>query len=929
MDKYEYKLRVDEIKELIANRRYREAVEIADTIDWRNVKNCTLLCQISDLYKICKRFDDSREILLLAYQKNPSGRMILYSLCELSIKLNDVVNAVEYYKEYLKVASRDTGKYILQYKLYEIEGENLDERISVLEELQKRECREKWMYELAYLYHRAGFASSCVEECDLVVLYFGEGKYVVKALELKRLHQPLTEEQEALYKKLTGVVEEEIKVPDINVGEYNTIDLQKELANNLSEYLNEDKKEESTEIGESSVEKSNDNEVKSEETKVLPKIDEEVLSEDTKVIESIPFESEELEEPEEPEESEELEESEVIPVDPDVVEVKFEEPSSEVTLEEDGQLSFVDENEKKEEASADLQDKTVIYSKDEIEKALGGSEIDMKMFEASTTSELDSMLSLEGDGQISLVVPEQEKVEKQITGQISIDEVLLEYDRIKRENEERWSKNLRSKIKKQTDSIIEGFDKSIGEGLLEEMEEKVILDPDSVEYGPNLTEEERFILQQEGEIASDDVVIIYEDVEETEVTEAAESEIEKETAEEEFSEMPVSDMIEVVPVIDEETEPIEESVDTIEEAEEEVTEVVEETEEEVAEVVEEAEEEVAEVVEEAEEEVAEVVEEIPEEESETDDKEVTSDEASGKYDYLDNFAAAMEKKDAMLASAKKEASTDKEETADEGEETAKSDFAKTFEAFTREQYYRFESFIQTENGREQILDALGKLSEQSTTGNVIIGSVDTDSAIELGKVLIVEASKSHQLSEKAVKINAKSLNAKDVNDVEATLAKVYGASIIIQDADKLRKETLEGIEKALSKENKQILVIMTMSHRQKHRFIMENADYLSSFNISIDIESLDNQELVRLAKEYAYRREFSIDDMGELALYERIEEKQTNSHNVMFAEVKEIIDEAIAHATKKKVGHLFDVIVGKRYDDNDMIVLREKDFLER
>lgn len=196
MDKSEYKLRAEEIKDLISRGEYAQAAEIADTIDWRRVKSVMMLCTISDLYKINRRYEDARDMLLLAYERRPGGRTICYSLCELSIKMEEYVQAIEYYKEFVQVAPKDPGRYILQYKLYEAQDVSLEERIAVLEELKKRDYREKWAYELAYLYHRVGLAARCVEECDELILWFGEGKYVIKAMELKMLHQPLTPEQQ-------------------------------------------------------------------------------------------------------------------------------------------------------------------------------------------------------------------------------------------------------------------------------------------------------------------------------------------------------------------------------------------------------------------------------------------------------------------------------------------------------------------------------------------------------------------------------------------------------------------------------------------------------------------------------------------------------------------------------------------------------------
>ena len=289
MDKYEYKVRADEIKSLISEGNYAEAVKIADTIDWRRVKSVMMLCTISDLYKINRRYEDSKDILLLAYEKHTGGRLIVYSLCELSINLGEYVQALEYYKEFVQLAPKDSGRYVLQYKLYEAQEVSLEERIEVLEELKKRDYREKWAYELAYLYHRVGLASKCIEECDDMVLWFGEGRYVLKALELKMLHEPLNEDQQAKYEqmKLTGgfiqseymadqqsimekageeTEEEEddefslqeniltdntkempskedidIQVKTVDVSQYNTINLQKELAESMKEFLEQNK----------------------------------------------------------------------------------------------------------------------------------------------------------------------------------------------------------------------------------------------------------------------------------------------------------------------------------------------------------------------------------------------------------------------------------------------------------------------------------------------------------------------------------------------------------------------------------------------------------------------------------------------------------------------------------------------------------------
>jgi len=288
LDKAEYRIASEHIKKLIKQGEYSEAARIADTIDWRRVKSVVMLCTVSDLYKVNRRYDDARELLYIAYDRNPGSRTILYSLCDLCIKLEELVAAIEYYKSFVQVAPRDPGRFVLQYRLYQAQEVSLEERIEVLEQLKAEEYTEKWAYELAYLYHRIGFSTKCVEECDELILWFGKGRYVYKAMELKMLHEALTPAQQEIYdnrfehieraKDMTRVlpridsgetgmtdesmvdvtdaptveipqeyIEEELAGPveDILVktvdveNRYNTLNLQKELADNLRQILDE------------------------------------------------------------------------------------------------------------------------------------------------------------------------------------------------------------------------------------------------------------------------------------------------------------------------------------------------------------------------------------------------------------------------------------------------------------------------------------------------------------------------------------------------------------------------------------------------------------------------------------------------------------------------------------------------------------------
>jgi hypothetical protein len=289
--------------------------------------------------------------------------------------------------------------------------------------------------------------------------------------------------------------------------------------------------------------------------------------------------------------------------------------------------------------------------------------------------------------------------------------------------------------------------------------------------------------------------------------------------------------------------------------------------------------------------------------------------------------------DADLKEYDVEQDTESEEETEESypeteseEESCEEETPKVRESgFTEEQEERFEAFIQTEAAREQLKETLENISMESGHGNVIIGSEDVDGAVELAKGIIMELSDKEKITGKVAKIKASTLNAKDATE---TLSRLYDGALIIQDGNELREETLDAIRKVANNPDVRIFIILTATKRAKHKFIMQNADLLESFDVSIDIDALSNKELVNYAKGYAHSKDYTIDELGILALHTRIDERQTNEHCVTITEVKEIIDEAISKSSKKSVKHFMDVLVGKRYDDNEMIVLREKDFTE-
>ena len=997
MDKYEYKVRLQEIKDLIAKGEYVEAASIADTIDWTRVKSVMMLCTISDLYKINRRLEDARDLLLLAYDRYPGGRSIVYSLCELFIKMGDVVQAVEYYKEFVQIAPKDTGRYILQYKLYEAQDVSIEERIEVLKELKSKEYIEKWAYELAYLYHRIGLATKCVEECDELILWFGEGRYVMKAMELKMLHEPLTPSQEEKYAEMKGEIvrqkaaeeagevypetpeeekpEEEvdesptkeiltsdpddIQVKVMNVGQYDTINMQKELAANMKELWDQKTDKEPEAEGDTDL----------QETKRLDSLAdalEDFTMAETKVIETDAVkealnQSEEQGEvffgetsemtPVSAEESsaeiteETLEQPMEAPVQsgqstvPEAAAPKAEEPQVEVLQEEELQEEELQEEElQEEEPQEEEEPETVVLPAREIEEHIKAQPV-MKPRIAATIDPhkplpegMEKMLGMEYDGQISMVVPEAEQVEKQITGQISLEDVLAEWERVKKENEQKRMEEVQQHILQQTGAMFTEFEAATRDGLLEKLEKGKTIPADEVEE----LEEYQEPAQEDGEDyeepAEQDEFLdeSYDDYEEPventeEYTEesdaiAVDTEVEEEPdaaateAEGEAAEEAVD-----AAVADTEVEEEPDAADTDFEVEEEPDAADTEAEGEAAE---EAVDDAAADTEEEEEPDAAATEAEGEAAEEAVDDAAADTEVEEEPDAADAAAEAVEDdvKDAetdAVAKGKKAPGQKKGKPVRKaGKEQGRR--------LTAEEKELFGSYLQNKHTREQILNAIDKISLAAYTGNIILTGEEGMDTLTLAKKLMKEVQQTDSnFSGKIAKISSESLNKKGIAPV---FDRIVNGALIIQKANKLSDDSVKDMQKVMNQEHKGMIVILEDTKGGAHKLLKKHPELKELFNIEIHVEALDNDSLVSYGRKYAEEQEYGMDEMGVLALHTCIAERQTIDHIVTIEEVKDIIDDAIQHANRKTLGHFFDIIVAKRYDEEDRIILRENDF---
>lgn len=948
MDKYEYKVRLQEIKGLIAKGEYVEAASIADTIDWTKVKSVMMLCTISDLYKINRRLEDARDLLLLAYDRYPGGRSIVYSLCELFIKMGDVVQAVEYYKEFVQIAPKDTGRYILQYKLYEAQDVSIEERIEVLKELKSKEYIEKWAYELAYLYHRIGLATKCVEECDELILWFGEGRYVMKAMELKMLHEPLTPSQEEKYAEMKGEIvrqkaaeeagevypeapeeekpEEEvdesptkeiltsdpddIQVKVMNVGQYDTINMQKELAANMKELWDQKTDKEPEAEGDTDL----------QETKRLDSLAdalEDFTMAETKVIETDAV-KEALNQSEEQGEVFFGETSEMTPVSAEdgsseITEETLEQPmeapvqSGQSTVPEAAAPKAEEKQEAgepQEEEPQEEEPQTVVLPAREIEEHINAQPV-MKPRIAATIDPhkplpegMEKMLGMEYDGQISMVVPEAEQVEKQITGQISLEDVLAEWERVKKENEQKRMEEVQQHILQQTGAMFTEFEAATRDGLLEKLEKGKTIPTDEVEE----LEEYYEPAQEDGE------------------------DYEEPAEQDEFLDESYDDYEEPVENTEEYTEESE-AIDADTEAEEEVEAIDADTEAEeepdAADADTEVEEEPDTADAEAEGEAAEeAVDDTAAEKAGTEEPDAADTEAEEEADATEAAEEAVEddvkdaETDAVVKGKKAPGQNKDKPVRKAGKEQGRR--------LTAEEKELFGSYLQNKHTREQILNAIDKISLAAYTGNIILTGEEGMDTLTLAKKLMKEVQQTDSnFSGKIAKISSESLNKKGIAPV---FDRIVNGALIIQKANKLSDDSVKDMQKVMNQEHKGMIVILEDTRGGAHKLLKKHPELKELFNIEIHVEALDNDSLVSYGRKYAEEQEYGMDEMGVLALHTCIAERQTIDHIVTIEEVKDIIDDAIQHANRKTLGHFFDIIVAKRYDEEDRIILRENDF---
>ncbi|WP_270367386.1 hypothetical protein [Eubacterium ramulus] len=868
MDKYEYKLKLEQLQNLMAAGDYATASEMADTINWKKVRSSNTLCMVSDIYEKTEKYDACREVLLQAYDHSPIGRNIVSKLAEVSIKAKRIDEAEEYYNEFLEIAPKDNMRYVLAYEISCLKDAPLTDRIAILEELKEHEYTEKWAYELAALYGQADMRDKCVETCDELILWFGEGEYVEKALDLKRLYQPLTPAQEEKYKQFRekkgmveisipaaperkNVIHEMVKTPETTVtaSKFNTSNLEEELAKSMKQIMEATKKETVVDTMENIKKIVGDipylnGEHEAEETftfdkeKINEQVDERLKKEFDKLMAENAEESDKKDEPE--------------------TEAKPEETLSEAIEEENAEEDTIEEK----AASA----------------------------QASIEEVLDEWEKTKHAAEIAIAAAEQKKLE------ISKEHALVEA----------------GEIMERLKTLIPILSATPGEEIpVPEDTVAAALVPDESEKA-----EAKEDLEETAEVVEAEAESETEETKEAAETVETESQIEPETENAADEETVVEAAEPSVEAADAEMEDVEEEAPVEEKEDLSTTKEMPDLKAARAEKTAETEEEAEAEEEPKEEKRLSVVEPVPDEELEKVLAQATQmfvENANVEVPVTGTAPTGVSQNTGVLPEI---------QMPDDIEEDKKE--------LTEEQKELFSYFLPVPGMEDQIrqvlLGAKTRIGNSVTSlaGNILIqgeeGSGKTVFATSLIKAIQKEIGNEDA---KIGKISAESLNHKDF---AALIPKIEGGYLIVDKAGQLTAETAAYMSQVMEQNTQGMVVILEDTRAGIRKVMNLDFGFTKKFTEKIDIPIFTIDELVDFGKSYAKEMECTIDEMGVLALYNRINNIQKLDRATTLAEVKDIVDEAIEKAEGSGIKKAFGSIFSKKYNENDYLILHEKDF---
>ena len=984
MDKYEYRVKTEQMLEYAEEKQYKKAMEIADTIDWRRVKNPSMLNTVSEIYEYNGEFQKSRDILFVAYDRAPESRKIIYRLGLLALKINDTDEASDCYEEFVKVAPKDPNQYILKYKILKAQNAPYAEQISALEDFKKAEYVEKWAYELASLYHQAGMTAKCLEECDDLILWFSEGKYVYQAMELKMKYKPLTPLQQEKYDSRPGAR------PKVNT-------LAAVKAKAAQAKAAEQVKEENT--GKEEPQEA----VREEQAEQVEEKPEEALKADT-TEEAVSEEAEEREKPAESEKSSAITKV----VAGATLEEALTNLASGIKIEEEamaqkeeelllgGQMKIdeiLQEWEEKQKVHADAIEEQKKKDEERIRKEREAAEkrreaerleIERKAAEAEAARKAaeEEAARKAAEEEAARKAAEEEaarKAEEEEAARKAAEEAerKAELEAIVQMAEKDRDPGLEGKTQRLPDDILE---------LVEQLESRVAGAEAAKEMEEELTEEDEmeeeifggaeddFVGGEETELPEIDEEYLqaefeneaaYDDVEYAEEDDFDEEEYEEIEAEDDFEEEDFEEYTEEDDFDEEEYEEVEDGEDFEEYEEVEDGDDFEEYEEvEDGEDFEEYEDDLDDAYEEdfaeeeyeddfdndfSEEDFDEFDEAEDEEDFEADFDEEDFEEDDFEEDEedfnLDSFFAEEEPVKAADFEIEEpsEAEIQKRIKKSKGSGvpfdtgfvvTGRYDLSATSEiglkaGLTEEQKKLFSYFVPVRGMSEQIVEVLdndrrAQREGTSKTGNLLVigrkGSGKTVLAVDIVKAI----QKQRNLKQgKVAIVTGESLNKKELSNI---IQKLRGGAIIIEKAGKLNARTVKELSYLMEKKTGEMLFVLEDQRKPLERILTANPDFKRKFTSKLELPVFINDELVTFGQTYAKENGYKLDEMGILALYSRIDVMQREDHAVTVAEVKEIMDEAIAHSQKANVKHLARRVFGKSTDDSDRVILKEEDF---
>ena len=887
MDKYEYNIKLDQIKALSAEEGYMSAAEIADSINWNKIKNVNTLVKIGEIYEKAERYQDARDILLMAYDRSPIGRMIIYRLAEVAIKMGDYDAATEYYDEFVEIAPHDDMKYVLRYAIKKGQGASFDELITILEEYKDEEYTEEWAYELAYLYHKAGKADKCIDACDELILWFGDGPYVERALELKMLYQPLTKAQEEKYRRFKAekekpakikdeaevteigamemvkggeIVHDDVTIPQITVNQekFNTVNLQQEIAKGMQQIM----------------EAKGKNEVA------------DTMDTIKKIVEDIPY-------------------------------LKLEKEQEE----------YVQQPEETEHIATD-------------EEIDGSLKLNFK-----------ELLGEDADGQMSMVMSEKTQLEHQITGQMSIQDVLEEWEKTRhaaeialKEAEQQKLESAKARALQEAGDIMERLNDVIPK-LDAGVTPKELLEEEYLKVPVDIIEQKAAVKEPEEEQKPDMQELYAEETvdEVQEPQEAPEEAIDEVQESQEAPEDTIDEVQESQEAPEEAIEEVQESREVPEEAADEAKEPVGEPED----IIMAEESEKDEILMQPTTMMPEITDDMLNVDDDTSDDETSQEKENVSekrdFDHVTSFIEqeiakmtaknpGLEKK-LDMAKTRKMPDISLPEDLDSEEDDSKLKETKHIKELTSEQKAIFSYFIPVKGMEDQICKAYNAVldhfnrKENASTGNLIIqgeqGCGKTMLATSFIKVLQKDG---EQLTGKMGKIDAAALNKKDVQQV---VRKITGGCLIIERAGDIDRSIAAQLSFLMEHDITGTLYILEDTSKGIKKALSMDEGFASKFTEKISVPIFTNDELVLFAKSYSAELGYKIDEMAILALHNRISNIERIDQATTLTEVKDIIDEAIdreAHSGLKKA---ISILTARRYTDDDRIVLKEDHFREK